>query len=115
MNEDILNLFKDFTVGDKSIPVAFQHYDGHGEPYVVFSREDDDNSYAADDRIQAWVTYYDFDIYSKSNYLSIAGAVRDRLEEAGWTWQPSRSQWDMFEADTGYWHVTLNFAHERSW
>lgn len=115
MNEEILNLFKGFKVGGKSIPVAFQHYDGHGEPYVVFNRESDDNTLAADDKIQAWITYYDFDIYSKSNYLSIAGDVRDKLEEAGWTWQPSRSQWDMFEADTGYWHVTLNFARERSW
>ena len=114
MNEQILNVFKDFAVGGKSIPVAFQHYDGHGQPYVVFSREDDADSYSADDTLQAWVTYYDFDIYSKSNYLAIAQAVRDRLEAAGWTWQPSRSQWDMWEPDTGYWHVTLNFAHERS-
>lgn len=114
MNEKIFTLFKDFTVGGKSIPVAFQHYDGHGQPYIVFSREDDANSYAADDTLQAWVTYYDFDIYSRSNYLAIASAVRDRLDAAGWTWQPSRSQWDMWEPDTGYWHVTLNFAHERS-
>ena len=114
MNEQILDVFKDFTVDGATIPVAFQHYDGHGQPYVVFSREDDANSYAADDTLQAWVTYYDFDIYSKKNYLAIASAVRDRLEDAGWTWQPSRSQWDMWEPDTGYWHVTLNFAHERS-
>lgn len=115
MNEDILNLFKDFAVGGKTIPVAFQRYDGHGQPYVVFSREDDSNTLAADDTLQVWVTYYDFDIYSESNYLAIADAVRDRLEGAGWTWQPTRSQWDMYESDTGYYHVTLNFAHERSW
>lgn len=115
VNEDILNLFQDFKIGGESIPVAFQHYEGHGEPYVVFSRENDDGSYSADDRIQAWVTYYDFDIYSKTNYVALADAVRDKLEEAGWTWQPSRSNWDMYEADTGYYHVTLNFAHERSW
>ena len=115
MNEEILNLFKDFKVGDTAIPVAFQHYDGHGDPYMVFSRESDDNTLSVDDRLQAWVIYYYFDVYSKSNYLAIADAVRDKLEEAGWMWQPSRSQWDMYEADTGYWHVTLNFAHERSW
>lgn len=115
MNEEIINLFKDFKVGDTAIPVAFQHYDGHGEPYMVFSRESDDNTLSADDCLQEWVTYYDFDVYSKTNYLSIADAVRDRLESAGWTWQPTRSQWDMYESDTGYYHVTLNFAHERSW
>lgn len=115
MNEEILNLFADFKIGDDSIPVVFQHYDGHGEPYVVFSRENDDNTLAADDDLQAWVTYYDFDIYSTTNYVALADAVRDKLESAGWTWQPSRSNWDMWEPDTGYYHVTLNFARERSW
>lgn len=115
MNESIIDLFKGFTVGGKSIPVAFAYYDGHGESYVVFSREDDDNMLAADDSLQAWVTYYDFDIYAKADYVALADAVRDKLEGAGWTWQPSRSQWDMYETDTGYYHVTLNFARERSW
>lgn len=114
MNDEILNVFKDFEVDGVQIPVALIKYDGHGEPYVVFSREDDANTLSADDALQAWVTYYDFDIYSKSNYLSIVQAVRDRLEEAGWTWQPSRSNFDNFEQETGYYHVTLNFAKERS-
>lgn len=115
MNETILDLFKDFEVGGKSIPVAFAYYDGHGEPYVTFMREDDSNSYSADDRIQAWVTYYDFDVYTKSDYIAICDAVRDKLEEAGWTWQPSRSSPDQYETDTGYYHTTLSFAMERSY
>lgn len=115
MNEAILDLFKDFKVGDMAIPVAFAYYDGHGEPYVTFIREDDSDSYSADDKIQAWVTYYDFDIYTKSDYIAIADAVRDKLEAAGWTWQPSRSSPDMYETDTGYYHTTLSFAMERSY
>lgn len=114
MNEEILNIFKDFEVDGVRIPVSLIRYEGHGEPYVVFTREDDANAYSADDSLQGWVTYYDFNIYSKSNYLTISQAVRDKLEAAGWTWQPSRSNFDNFEQDTGYYHVTLNFAHERS-
>lgn len=114
MNEEILNIFKGFEVGGVAIPVSLVRYEGHGEPYVVFSREDDTDSYSADDSLQGWVTYYDFNVYSRKNYLAIAEAVRDRLEEAGWTWQPSRSNFDNFEQDTGYYHVTLNFAKERS-
>lgn len=115
MNDEILNIFKDFEVDGVQIPVSLIRYEGHGEePYVVFMREDDANTLSADDALQAWVTYYDFDIYSKTNYLAIAQAVRDKLEAAGWTWQPSRSNFDNFEQDTGYYHVTLNFAKERS-
>ena len=114
MNEEILNIFKDFEVGGVRIPVSLIRYEGHGEPYVTFMREDDANTFSADDSLQAWVTYYDFGIYSKTNYLAIAQAVRDKLEAAGWMWQPSRSNFDNFEQDTGYYHATLNLAKERS-
>lgn len=114
MNEEILNIFKDFEVGGVTIPVAHIEYHGGAKSWVTFIREDDTQTLSADDELQAWWTYYDFDIYTRGNYNSIADAVRDKLEAAGWTWQPSSSQWDMYESDTGYYHVTLNFAHERS-
>lgn len=114
MNEQILEIFEDFKVNGVSIPVALIRYDGKADSYVIFSREDDTGAYSADDELQGWWTYYDFDVYSKKNYLRIADAVRDRLEAAGWVWQPDSSNFDMYEADTGFYHATLNFAHERS-
>lgn len=114
MNEEILTIFKDFAVGGVSIPVSLINYDGKSDSYVTFMREDDGEALSADDELQGWWTYYDFDVYSKSNYLAIADAVRDRLVSAGWVWQPNNSQWDMYEPDTGYYHATLNFARERS-
>lgn len=113
MNAEIESLFSGFAVDGVSIPVRFMFYDGHGEPYIVYSREYDDDSYSGDDSLLGYVTYYDFDVYAKGNYLSIVEAVKKVLEGAGWTWQLSRSSGDMYESDTGYYHVTLSFAKER--
>ena len=111
MNAEIEQLFTNFTVNGVSIPVALIYYDGHGEPYVVYRQYDDDDSYSSDDEISGDVTYYDFDVYSKSNFLAIIEAIKSTLKNAGWTWQPRRDSPDMFEADTGYYHKTICFAY----
>ena len=113
MNAEIVDIFKDFTVGGAKVPVRFMTYEGHGEPYVIFSREYDDDSYSGDDSLLGYVTYYDFDVYANGNFTATVEAVKKVLEDAGWTWQPSRSSGDLYESDTGYFHVTLNFAKER--
>ena len=113
MNAEIEKLFSGFAVDGTQVPVRILLYDGHGEPYIVYSREYDDGSYSGDDSLLGYVTYYDFDVYSKGNRTAIVEAVKRVLEDAGWTWQPSRSSGDMYESDTGYFHVTLNFAKER--
>jgi len=111
MNAIIEQLFTNFKVNGVSIPVALIYYDGHGEPYVVYRQYDDDNSYSSDDEISGYVTYYDFDVYSKGNFLPIVKAIKSILKNAGWTWQPRRDSPDMYEADTGYYHKTICFAY----
>ena len=73
-----------------------------------------DNRLSAEDQIQNYVDYYDFDIYSKGNYMKIIDEVIKIMTGAGFVWQPSRSSGDMHEDDTGYFHRTLCFAIERS-
>ena len=111
MNKEIELLFNNFKVNGVSIPVALIYYDGHGEPYVVYREYDKDNSYSSDDEISGYVTYYDFDVYSKGNFLAIVEAIKSKLKNAGWTWQPRRDSPDMYEADTGYFHKTICFAY----
>ena len=113
MNELIETLLADFTVDDVSIPVAYMYYQGHGEPYIVYMQQDADGSLTADDELQGYVDYYDFDVYAKGNYLNIITELKRILKEAGFVWQPSRSSIDMYETDTGYYHKTLNFAIEQ--
>lgn len=114
MNELIETLLADFTVDDVSIPVAYMYYQGHGEPYIVYIQQDADGSLTADDELQGYVDYYDFDVYAKGNYLNIIKALKAALKEGGFVFQPSRSSADMYETDTGYYHKTLNFAIYRN-
>ena len=110
MNELIESIFQNFTVDGVQIPVSFMFYEGHGEPYVVYMQQDADGSLTADDELQGYVDYYDFDVYSKGNYTKVIEGVKAILKANGFVWQPSRSSKDFFETDTGYYHKTLNFA-----
>ena len=113
MNELIEQIFNGFTVDGVSIPVSFMFYDGKSETYVTYQEWGKDNSYSGDDELLGFVSYYDFDVYSKGNYKNIIKEVKRILKENGFTWQPSRDSEDMFEADTRYFHKTLCFAIER--
>ena len=113
MNELIESIFQNFTVDGVSIPVTFMRYQGHGEPYVTYMQQDADKSLSGDDELIGYVDYYDFDVYSKGNFMSLIESVKQKLKENGFVWQPSRSSQDMFENDTGYYHKTLNFAFLR--
>ena len=113
MNELIQSIFNNFTVDGVEIPVSFMYYEGHGEPFIVYMEQDADGSYSGDDELLGYVTYYDFDVYSKGNYLKVIEALKEKLKENGFVWQPSRSSIDMYESDTGYYHKTLNFAYAK--
>jgi hypothetical protein len=110
MNELIETIFTGFTVDQVEIPVVFLHYEGHGEPYVVYGQQDANGELSGDDELLGYIDYYDFDVYSKGNYFNIIKAIREKLEAVGFVFQPSRCSGDMFETDTGYYHKTLNFA-----
>ena len=110
MNNELQRIFANFTVDGKVIPVAFLRYTGKSTTYITYQEIQDDTSFSADNELQAYVTYYDFDIYSKSNYLTIIESVKEILEANDWKWQPSMTSQDQYEDDTGYYHKTLCFA-----
>ena len=110
MNNEIQTIFANFKVGGKSIPVSFLRYNGKETTYITYQEIQDDTSYSADDNLQAYVRYYDFDIYSKGNYLNVIESVKEILEANDWRWQPSMTSQDLYEDDTGYYHKTLCFA-----
>ena len=113
MNSLIEEIFKNFKVDGQTIPVSFLRYTGKSTTYVTYMETDADNSFSGDNELLGYVDYYDFDIYSKGNYLKIVEGVKDILKENGFVWQPSRTSEDMYEDDTGYYHKTLSFAIER--
>ena len=113
MNSLIETIFTNFIVDGVKIPVSFLRYTGKSTTYITYMYYDSDNSYSGDDELLGWVDYYDFDIYSKGNYLNIIESVKSVMKQNGFMYQPSRCSRDMFEDDTGYYHRTLSFAKER--
>lgn len=114
INSVIEQLFTNFTVDGVVIPVSFLRYTGNKTTYITYMLTDTNNSLSAEDQIENYVDLYDFDIYSKGNYLKIIEEVINKMTQAGFIWQPSQSSGDMYEDDTGYFHRTLCFAIERS-
>lgn len=113
-NTLIEQLFANFTVDGKQIPVSFLRYRGNETTYVTYQLAFSNDPFSSDDELQNYVDFYDFDIYSKDNYLPIVEAIKTILKDNGFKWQPSNSSGDMFEDDTGYYHKTLSFSIERS-
>lgn len=114
MNEIIQAAFDGFTVDNFEIPVKYLYYMGHGEPYVTYTPTSNGEVFSADDQIQNYVTYYDFDIYSKGNYYAIAEAIKTIMQSLNFSYVPSQDSAEMYETDTGYYHKTICFAIERS-
>lgn len=113
-NTLIEQIFSNFAVGGVSIPVSFLRYTGKKTTYVTYSQTDAQAPFKGDDELLNYIDFYDFDIYSKSNYLPIVEAIKTILKDNGFTWQPTRSSGDMFDDETGYYHKTLSFSIERS-
>lgn len=110
MNKIILDTFYQFTVDGVEIPVAFLKYKGDAETYIVFSEIDNSPAYSCDDECEYSIKQFDFDIYTKSNYLNILKAVKQKLKEIGFVWVEDSP--DMYEKDTGYYHKTTTFEIE---
>lgn len=109
-----MNSVIEAAFADYNVPVCYLYYEGHGEPYVTYTLTDNESTFSADDEIQNYVSFYDFDIYSKGNYRQIESDVKERLKAAGFEWMPSRDSSEMYEPDTKYFHKTLCFSIERS-
>lgn len=110
VNSEIKKLFENFTVDGVKIPVAFLRYKGTSETYITYMQTFIDNTFITDDDLEAYVVNYDFDVYTKGNYLRIIEEMKKILEANGWDWQPMDDSPDFYESDTGYFHKTVCFS-----
>lgn len=110
MNSEIEAIFDGFTVEGTEIPISFMFYDGDADAWIIYSNVDNYHSYAGDDDLLGYVTYYDLEIYCKDNYLNILRAVKALMKENGWTFQPAKSSTERYDRDTRIYSKTLCFA-----
>lgn len=113
MNEYELlrNIFKDFKVENKAIPVSYLKYDGKEKTYMTYTFTDDRPELFADDKELGSVISLDIDIFSDRNFIAIVNKVKEVMEENNFI-RISNSP-DMYENDTGLYHKTLEFKKER--
>ena len=100
------------TLKTLSVPVSFMFYEGNADTYITYMQLDKSNTLAAEDEVIGCVQYYDFDVYSKGNYLAVIAELIQLMTAAGWTYQPSRDSPDMYERDTKFFHKTICLAKE---
>lgn len=98
------------TVEGKVIPHAYLEYLGHENTYITYFNSDIDRTFTADNQLLGYILYYDFDVYSKSNYEKILEILIDTLENNGFSYCPSKNSPDYKERETGLYHKTLCFS-----
>ena len=107
MNSEIKTIFSNFIV-----PVEFGKYRGNEEEYVVYFSNGETPALHADDSVIASNNTYDFNIYSKGNYLNILNEVKKKLNDNGWTWIEDSE--DIYEEDTRFFHKVTTWSKERN-
>ena len=113
MNEELKNIFGDaITVGHKKIPTAHIKYKGKETTYVVWTIIGSTPALSGNDEQLYGITTVDVDVYSKGNYLSVLAEVKRLMKINGWLW--TEDSQEMYEDDTGLYHITATFEKERT-
>lgn len=111
MNKFIFDIMSSLIVDGVEIPVEWLKYKGDLTAYVVFSDLGETPAHHTDDECEYSTIQFDFDIYSKGNYLNILKAVKQKLKENGFTWVEDSPT--MFEEETGFYHKTTTWEIEK--
>ena len=111
MNEEIVSIFKDFKVNDKSIPVHHLRYKGNEKTFIVWSIISEEPILSGYDEDLYSVIGVDIHIYSDGNYLDIIKEIKKLMKNNGWLWGEDSPE--MYEEDTELYHKTITFQKER--
>lgn len=106
-----MSINKDVTFALKNIgvPVSFQTYSGNEETYITFFTYLDKPEEHADDEESATGYYVQVDIWSKTDYTSLAKEVHKCMLTAHFR---KLNFYDLFEDDTRTYHKVMRFIKE---
>lgn len=93
------------------VPVAHLKYKGNSKRYVIWTIIDEEPLFAFEDDIQYSKVTVDIDIYSDSNYLNVMSSIKNIMKQNEWIWEEDSHE--LYENDTGLYHITLTFSKER--
>ncbi len=113
MNEELKRILGDYlTIGSSEIPVAHLRYKGDSKTFVTWQITSDSPMLAGDDVCLYSLVGVDIDIFSDGNYLGIVGYIKRLMLDNDWVWDGDSPE--MYEEDTGLYHITCSFVKERS-
>ena len=113
MNEELKNIFGDvITVDNISVPTAHIKYKGKETTFVTWTITGDTPALSGDNEQLYGITTVDVDVYSKGNYLSVLKEVKRLMKINEWLW--TGDSVEMYEDDTGLYHITATFEKERT-
>lgn len=111
IHDDIDQILSGLIIDGRQIPSCPLRYRGKAEQYIIWTIISETPQSASDDSWDISAIEIDVDIYSTAGYYDIYDAVIDLFTAAGWVWTDSGPE--MYEEDTGYFHRTVTFQHER--
>ena len=113
MNEELKNIFGEaITVCSKKIPTSHLKYKGKETTYVVWTITGSEPALSGNDEQLYGICTVDVDVYSKGNYLSVLAEVKRLMKINEWLWTEDSTE--MYEDDTGFYHITASFEKERT-
>ncbi|USK78958.1 hypothetical protein LHV56_19195 [Peribacillus frigoritolerans] len=87
-----------------NVPVTFHLYEGSDDTYITYVQYDESGQMMADDEEKSTNLYFQINVFSKSDYLSLVKDVKEKMKELG---AIRRSETDLF-AD-GYYQRSIRF------
>ena len=112
MNEELKTIFGDaIQVKGKKTPVAHLKYKGHETTFVVWTITGNEPALSGNDEQLYSIGTVDVDVYSNGNYLSVLAEVKRLMKQNEWIW--TGDSVEMYEDDTGLYHITSSFEKER--
>ena len=112
MNEEIKSIFGDnVLVNGENIPIAHLRYKGKSKRFITWALLGETPSLVANDEVLYSVASVDIDIFSEGNYLDIIKEIKKIMKNNEWLWVNDSPE--MYEEDTGLYHITLTFEKER--
>ena len=113
MNEELKAIFGDaVVVNGEKIPTAHLKYKGKKDTFVVWTITGESPSLSANDEQLESIVTIDVDVYSKGNYLSVLAEIKKLMKQNDWLWTGDSPE--MYEDDTGLYHLTASFEKWRT-
>lgn len=106
---EVKSILESLTVDGVSVPCFFTFYEGDLPTYVTWNQLFNRSQLNGDNQVLGWWEYFEFGVFSKSDYWPIVDALAQLLKANGWQYCPVESGADNYDFETKFFFKTLVF------